>query len=515
MFLGSALTVIGGRNATGKSTILGILANSGEIKKKDGKTVYGTRFRAEFSEIFKGSQDYDQSQSDRLRIELINSDEQTVDYRSFRTSWQNNKGKSRFRLIPKKIDEFGTKTEAKMNYPVLYLGLSRLFPIGEADDSGIDVKVTKFESDEEKDWFIDNYCRILSINNSINNISSFSISENKKRGVGVTTDEYDYLTNSSGQDNLGQVLLALLSFKRLKTEREQWNGGLFLIDEIDSTLHPAAQKKLIDLLLKEAKEINVQVVVTSHSSDLLKYIAKKTEHNSKPYNVIELYYLTNANRRLEIKRNPSSEFIDHDLNITSQVQDKAKIRVYTEDAEGRWLAQSILCDYLPSINLLDVTIGCDALVSLYKSDLSYFGNSLIIFDGDVTEQHLSPIKSYIKRFKNVLTLPGGNSPEKVLYEYIMSLQPEHDYWKVSDEIGFTWDYFNENGPASYGRGTEREQYKDWFRDHKDAFDSTNLIGFWIEDNKTLIDDFIDSFIQSYNAIAKRIGKSEISIPDDL
>ena len=37
--LGKYLTVLAGRNSTGKSTILGLLANSGEIKKIGGKHI--------------------------------------------------------------------------------------------------------------------------------------------------------------------------------------------------------------------------------------------------------------------------------------------------------------------------------------------------------------------------------------------------------------------------------------------------------------------------------------------
>ena len=67
---------------------------------------------------------------------------------------------------------------------------------------------------------------------------------------------------------------------------------------IDATLHPAAQKRLIDLLVKEAKTNDIQVVVTTHSSDLLKHICTKTAHNmDSRNNDVELYYFTNANRR--------------------------------------------------------------------------------------------------------------------------------------------------------------------------------------------------------------------------
>ncbi len=84
-------------------------------------------------------------------------------------------------------------------------------------------------------------------------VTNYSIGEtDKKSGIGISTDYYDYLTNSSGQDNLGQILLALLSFRKLKEEQgDSWNGGILLIDEIDATLHPAAQSKLITLLTQE------------------------------------------------------------------------------------------------------------------------------------------------------------------------------------------------------------------------------------------------------------------------
>ena len=55
----------------------------------------------------------------------------------FRTTWQKygkeDETAERFRLIPKWMKEDGNTTEAKLERPVLYLGLSRLFPIGESN----------------------------------------------------------------------------------------------------------------------------------------------------------------------------------------------------------------------------------------------------------------------------------------------------------------------------------------------------------------------------------------------
>lgn len=508
ILLGRTVTVIAGRNSTGKSTILGLLANSGELKKKDGITYAGGQFRAEFGEIFHGSKKYDKSGSDRIRIEIVDEDDNPIDYRTFRTAWQANNGKDRFRIIPLKVFEDGSKTEAKMQIPVLYLGLSRLFPIGEANEDKITADSMKFINEEQKKWFIEKYTQILSIYDDISDVNNYSIGEtDKKKGVGIETNRYDYLTNSSGQDNLGQILMSILSFKILKQTRTDWTGGLLLIDEIDATLHPAAQKRLIDLLAKEAKANNIQVVVTTHSSDLLKHICTKIAYNDiDKNNNIELYYFTNANRRLEMKRNPDYSSIENDLLVKSMLQNSNKVKVYSEDAENRWFIKNLIPEYLMYIDILDVKIGCDQLLSLYNGDVSYFGNVLIVLDGDVKDKDLEVIPERLRtRLKNIVRLPGTVRPEEVIYEYILSLDSEHPYWENASKVDMNWVYFKENGPNSskYTQEKEREKYKNWFVEHQPVFDSTKLFDFWANDNKDLIEKFKKDFVEAYNAVAGR------------
>ena len=160
--------------------------------------------------------------------------------------------------------------------------------------------------------------------------------------------------------------------------------------------------------------------------------------------------MTNANRKLEIKRNPSFTEIESDLMIISAVQASNKIKLYSEDAEARWFMKYLIQDYLVYVEEMDITIGCDPLINLCSADLQYFGNTLIVLDGDVTEKQLSKIpESMRKNLGNIIRLPGGTSPERVLYEYLLSLGPDHDFWSSSAQrIGFTWVYFNEHGPES-------------------------------------------------------------------
>lgn len=516
--LGSSITVISGRNSTGKSTVLGMLGNSSELKKSVATTYWGTQFRSEFSEIFKGSEKYDFSGSDRFTIYLSDSDDKTSDYRHFRTTWQTIKTGKRFRIIPYRNDEI-IKTNAKFDLPIIYLGLSRLFPIGEANGDGIKKNATKFKSEEHQKWFVNAYKEILSLPfDNITDVSNYTISEsNKKHGVGINTEKYDYLTNSAGQDNLGQILLSMLSFRHLNESGVlQRFQGLLLIDEADSTLHPSAQNRLLDFMIKETKEIGYQIVLTTHSTSLLKYISLKTEYNKAERNSIELYYMTNANRTLAVKRNINYSEIEFDLMVQSMVQNPHKIKVYSEDEENRWFIKSLLSKYLPYIELLDVSVGCNSLLTLFKGDPAYFGNMLLSFDGDVKDSDIDKILGNPLREKtnNIVKLPGTIRPEQIIYDYLCQLSHDHPYLSRASSIGFTLLYFTENGPMSrkYSKyNKERDKYKAWFKDHVALFDSTELMSFWMHDNKSDVDEYILRFISSYNSIAKRTFANPINV----
>lgn len=520
IILGRNLTVLAGRNATGKSTILGMLGNSSELKKKTCSTYFGGAFRAEYSELFKGSKDFDVTGSDRFEIIISDDAGNEIEQCSFRTAWQKHKGATqanRFRIIPKRMTPDGKKTEAKMEYPVQYLGLSRLFPIGEAQNDSIARRTISFICDEHRRWFLEKHNNILSSHDNVVDVSSISIGEtDKKSCVGITTEKYDYLTNSSGQDNLGQILFAVLSFKQLKERMgSDWKGGLLLIDEIEASLHPAAQIRLIELLKNESRHVGFQVVFTTHSLSILREICQKVEHNNpNEINFIELYYFTNANRRLEASRNISYSEVENDLLIQSAVQNNHKIRVYTEDEEARWILRHVLSNYLQYIDMLDVHIGCDDLMSLYKSDIRYFGNSLILLDGDVKQETIDTIPLAVRDInRNIEKLPGGKRPEDIIYDYLHGLPPDHSFWAAAKPVGFTWDYFNDNGPNSsrYSQKKDRERCKAWLMDHASLFDQCHVMDYWIEDNKATTDDFIARFVNAFNAIAERTLTPKIQI----
>lgn len=508
--LGSQITVIAGRNSTGKSTILGMLANSCELEAAY-KTYQGKRFKAEFSEIFKGSKDFDPAGSHRLNMIVdMGSGDSRVD---FRTTWQKySDGSDRFRIIPKRIANDGKETESKLEIPVIYLGLSRLFPIGEANYAGLSTKQLKWVTEEDEVWFTSNYKKILPLHDEITFTSKVDIGRlGKKLGIGINTETYPAVSNSAGQDNLGQILLSVLSFKKLKREFEgDWPGGLLIIDEIDATLHPFAQEMLLNLLKKECRQIGIQVIFTTHSVSMLEQVCCFTSRNPAGQTCgIEHYYFTTANGKLDVRRNPSFASVRNDLTISAVSAISSKIGIFSEDAEARWMIKGLLdgSTFSLSTRCIEASFGKNTLLHLYAHDFEYVRDRIVVFDGDVGDDDLGSIPSVlIDSGANIVNLPGSVRPEQLIYEYLIGLEPDHELWMDGMGFSFTKDLLEARGPMSdqyESRGVERNRYKAWFNDNKVILDSIHVLAHWSHDNPAEHEEFCRAFSIAYEAVAAR------------
>jgi len=501
LHLGSKLTAIAGHNCTGKSTLLAILANSSEYKKMDGAPLIKPLFRADFSDIFKASPLNDPSASNVFTITFGKSDDTDIDV-PFRKGWWENG--TRFRLLPK-ITETSTDgkertSEAKMSWPVLFLGLSRLYPLGECSGAP---KQRKMSNDEKSAWVLEKKAYILSLKN-LKSTELLSHPDLKSKiFVGDTTDKYDATCNSTGQDNLGQILFALLSFKKLKEYRLRknltWHGGLLLIDELDASLHPSAQIRLLDVLHEVASEINLQIIFTTHSLSLLKYYTQRKFLREGDQN--KIIYLTTSNGALQCQQDLSYDDIEADMLISNPADFKfPSIITYTEDEEARYFLQAIVAPpLLEKLSLVDLSLSKDTLAKLFKESPEHFEKVLLILDGDATN---------IKSTYNILKLPGdGQSPEQLIYSYVTSLSAGHDIWKKLPS--FKKRSIIDHGPESpvYNNLEKpRERFKNWFNDTKDALDAVDAMSYWRNDNKKIIQNFNTELTKSLKAL---YGRSNI------
>lgn len=511
--IGQTITAIAGHNATGKSTILGILGNACELKSKYGTTITDKQFKTEFSELFKGSKTFDKQKGDIGFIcyqQPATNEELTI---SLRVTWQKwtkeSTDNNRFRILPKWRDlSVSEKTTAKkLPVPSFYLGLSRLYPLGEDTNEIIEERRFKKKlAESDIKWLLSNYKHILSIEDSISSISNYEIFS--KRSGGVNTENYDFLSNSSGQDNLMQIMYLLLSFIKLQTEyeksAEKWPGGLLLIDELDATLHPAAQIRLTELIYSVCKQFKFQAVFTTHSLQILKYLSDLQTKNTD----INIEYFTTANNVLEIRHNPSFKAMENDLMISNfyLTSTNRKINIYSEDEEARWMIKKMLGDYKDHYRLLDIKLGGESLMNLLYNDPEYFQNVLFILDGD-KDLSKTKYKELPKKYCNVIFLPGSEGPEALIYHYLINLPSTHEILSQNFDKGISLRAFKEMNPLespSYkDLKKEREKYKQWFIDNKSMLEDINVIKYWCEDNAKQLEDFQKEFINRFNILASR------------
>ena len=523
VLIGRQLTAIAGINGTGKSTILGLLANSSQLKGH--KTYQKKPYVGEFSELFSADQKHDPSGSKRLTLHYVEAG--TKKAADFRTTWQKwrNKNKLRFRVIPRRDAGGPRLVESKVPSPVIYLGLSRLYPVGEADEETVKKGAQAWDVDDDRIWFEKHYRAILSVRDEVKSVRRIRITGlGRKTGTGIETATYGPAANSSGQDNLGQILMAVLSFRKLKREMgEDWDGGLLLIDELDAALHPAAQRRLLKLLAKESKAVGFQVVFTTHSSVVLRELSEKCLHNPLEHSgSIEIAYLTDANRSLEVLRNPTWAEMEADL-LVSEGGTGAQVGVFSEDREAAWLAKGVLqacaSAVLPRVEFIEASFSCDTLFHLYNHDYQYLKNRIVIFDGDVSQERIEAEvpADCLDSGNNVVRLPGCVRPEQVIHEYLLSLDASSDLLKELRKHSVTIRTLEEEGPLSpkYDGYDERNRYKRWFREHKDVFESTEVVSHWAKGNPEAARAFCESFYSAYNAVAKRTTVPEMPMAKRL
>ena len=504
IIVGEYITVLAGSNAVGKSTILGLLGNSCELKKDIGTPILQPLFRCEWSELFKMSPTFDKTKSNVATIYFDNGEPL-----SYRITWQD-KG-SRGRLIPNTKTDDGTDTNAKKSWPTLYLGLSRLYPLGEALIS--EKENNNISISEE---LITTYKNILSITDEISTANQIHLTDIKKKtSVGVNTNKYDYLTNSAGQDNLAQILLSVESFKLLaETLGDAYQGGLLLIDEIDAALHPSAQNKLLDFLYKSAKKLKLQIVFTTHSISLLDYIILKSQplKNSNK-NLIESYFFTRANLEESptIIRSPNRNLYTNLLLESVEFRKGQKIKIISEDAEARWLLNKILpTNLLNQVNILDTHIGYNELLSLVKCDSTYFRTRIIVLDGDVATKtsQKRDITNLNMVGNNILLLPGGKSIENSIRDFLLSdSQNVKEYYSnmICLSQGITKIHFmQEDLSTFYNRGQKRDKLKAWFNAYLSIFEETQLFNYWSKEHAEEIESFITSFKNNLVTISEQL-----------
>ncbi len=317
--LGKRLTVISGQNGTGKSTILGLVGQIFDYKGKQ-RTKNNLPFATKYSEIFRFCPIHDKKHTHEY--EAVIKDGNTEIIKTAKSRFVEGEGKNgRFRID---IGERGVKGKGAINFPVIYLGLKRLFPLAQEKEDSIRVKKLNLTNSEKN--FYSKYAKdiLILLDRSV---KPESIKSPNKEFLAMETKRYSNLGNSAGQDNLGQILTAIISFKNLKEKLGgNYSGGILLIDEVDATLYAGSQINLIKRLYKFSHDYNLQIIFTTHSLEILKLLKEKREWE------IEINFFEVLDGKVRNNLNPSIVDIRNKILVqTKEHKTIEKINVLCED----------------------------------------------------------------------------------------------------------------------------------------------------------------------------------------
>lgn len=522
--LGKRITAISGRNATQKTTALGMIGQPFTISSKDHpmygcKTIDGYNFRSQFREKFRISPEHDVIGEHKWRL-LLHNGVHEQNYYSVQSIARRQTGREptlRFWNA-----ESRARGAGYIQLPVYFLSLSRLAPIGETK------KTTSMPSTltaEELEYCITNYRTILSIQ-SISGTPSVGIEKAaaSRTFAGVSDDTHDIFTNSAGEGNVTRIILAILSFRRLKERYgRNYKGGILLIDELDATLYGFSQAKLVEYLWQAANDYRIQIVFTTHSPIILKCVNKfqRRERQDKGINLppyaydssivyLEPRYDTRGKRTIMPKNISSSSELSNvlnDINLAVPAEGN-KVNVYCEDGRAVSFLQYTLSRTL-DINLdlfmsfVDIDLGWTNYIQLAEKRVPEFRNNMIVLDGDVPQkQEYRSKRRVVTDSGNFLFLP------LVVEKDIFALLKDHEAFlrfqtTCSPIPSFNYDICFNNWPLEIEYYNTND-FKRWFSQAETALgDPNTLFEFWINEHHNEVDAFVEQFITLFNMLAER------------
>lgn len=499
--IGTNLTVIAGQNGTQKTTLLGMLTQMFTLDPSTPmggeKPLVGGNYRSDFMNKFKFSPDFDKAGEHEWTLRFDGMDDFTA------TSIWRDKKKGLIRFWKKGTHEEGS---GYIQYPVLYLSLRRLFPLGEdrkVDESHV-VELTEAEKKEYKKFHDD------VLFNVYEEAQPLYVEGSEKQTIGVNTTTYDWRSNSAGQDNLGKIVLALFSFKRLKKEYpDEYKGGILAIDELDTTLFPASQIKILKSLMSYASKLKVQIIFTTHSLTLIKeacQLQEECEANRARKGQVNVVFLIREDDHIAIKERVGYGTIENNLCVSLAESPNTKVNIYTEDNEG-WLFvwNMVPSTYKSIIKHVKAKLGCTEYINLIEARIPsfYSPEGLVVLDGDVDKnEHYSHVVS------KVLLLPGPKSPEQMVAEWINGLSDTDPFWK-SVNAGYSRQYCFQT--YHYADLTDRNKAKAWFQSQcaKEVWGTTahKMMKYWKKAHQTEVDTFVSDFKKMISKIIKERGMS--------
>lgn len=171
-------------------------------------------------------------------------------------------------------------------------------------------------------------------------------------------------------------------------------GSLVLIDEIETSLHPRVQRRLMRWLAEQSRQLDLQIIVTTHSPFVLRELPPEAR----------IYLLNSVGQQRTVLTGVSPEF------AMSQMDDEnhPECDVYVEDKHAGMMLREALVRYAPAIvSRLEFTpygaASAGFVLGTMVAQKRFTRPTVVFVDGD---QEAKP---------GCNVLPGNEAPERVVF----------------------------------------------------------------------------------------------------
>ncbi|MEU8252386.1 AAA family ATPase [Nonomuraea sp. NPDC048916] len=299
----------------------------------------------------------------------------------------------------------------------------------------------------------------------------FASTTNSDREVGILAQRFgDYSAFHQGAGEAASLQL-------FRTLERIPNDSLLLIDEVDASLHPKAQRRLVQQLLKISREKGIQVILTTHSSHVLEEIPP------------EARILLQRNRdRINVIHGATPEF------CLSAIDDRTHpdITVFCEDDRAATMISALVAASHDPYNVETYPVGSYSVVK-QLADLSAKGSLPYPAAGVVDGS---------KTYNSCVSLPGKEEPELVVFRDLK----EKNWPDVEERFGIRFSEMS----SILDEAMRRQDIHDWplvvgdrIRRSKDVVWDT-LVTLWVQKcvDQAVIEEF-SADVRSKSKISQR------------
>lgn len=292
---------------------------------------------------------------------------------------------------------------------VEYVDLSRLQPVGTrvgyariAKNKHLESSSVPFTSDQ-----VERLSQIMGREYDNAKMAISSIDPNREIPVlSKSGTAYSGFHQGSGETTMAELL---------RTELPK--HGLILIDEIESSLHPRAQRRLMRDLAAAARERECQIILTTHSPYILEELPLAAR----------IYILETATSK-EVVHGVSPQFAMTKMDD----EQHPECELYVEDTKAEvWLGE-ILSHHCP-----DLFVRC--------SIVPYGAANLGVALGQIlyANRFPRPTRVFLDGDQGAATgcllLPGGDAPERVIFEKLRAQRWRNLWSRIARDISLVSD----------------------------------------------------------------------------